>query len=60
MAGSSGGELRAPVFNGENYDFWSIRMKTIFKSHGLLDFVENGFDGSDMRISDEFDAKKKR
>ncbi|KAI5334413.1 hypothetical protein L3X38_024546 [Prunus dulcis] len=59
MAGSSGGELRAPVFNGENYDFWSIRMKTIFKSHGLWDLVIKGFDSTDLKKSDESNAKKK-
>ncbi|KAI5339805.1 hypothetical protein L3X38_019077 [Prunus dulcis] len=47
MAGSGTAELRTPVFNGENYEFWSIRMKTILKSHGLWDFVKNGFDVSD-------------
>ncbi|KAM2001221.1 hypothetical protein EV1_008214 [Malus domestica] len=41
MAGSGGGELRAPVFNGENFDFWQIRMKTIFRSHELWNIVEN-------------------
>ncbi|KAI5327841.1 hypothetical protein L3X38_027237 [Prunus dulcis] len=45
--GSSSSELRTPVFNGENYEFWSIRLKTILKSHGLWDLVENGFDASD-------------
>ncbi|XP_020421368.1 uncharacterized protein LOC109949686 [Prunus persica] len=59
MAGSSGGELRAPIFNGENYDFWSIRMKTIFKSHGLWDLVIKGLDGMDLKKSDESDDKKK-
>ncbi|KAI5355877.1 hypothetical protein L3X38_008772 [Prunus dulcis] len=59
MAGSSGGELRAPIFNGENYDFWSIRMKTIFKSRGLWDFVIKGFDGMDLKKSDESDDHKK-
>ncbi|CAL9003906.1 unnamed protein product [Prunus brigantina] len=49
MAGSSSSELRTPVFNGENYEFWSIRMKTILKSHGLWDLVENGFDVSDPK-----------
>ncbi|KAI5338054.1 hypothetical protein L3X38_017325 [Prunus dulcis] len=47
MAGSSSSELRTPVFSGENYEFWSIRLKTILKSHGLWDLVENGFDASD-------------
>ncbi|KAM2564624.1 hypothetical protein TB2_012892 [Malus domestica] len=53
MVGSSTAELRTPVFNGENYDFWSIRMKTIMKSHGLWDLVENGFDGPDPKNENE-------
>ncbi|XP_070668826.1 uncharacterized protein [Malus domestica] len=44
MAGSGGGELRAPVFNGKNFDFWLIKMKTIFRSHELWDLVENGYE----------------
>ncbi|KAM1118164.1 hypothetical protein ACFX2B_041910 [Malus domestica] len=49
MAGLGTAELRTPVFNGENYEFWSIRMKTILKSHGLWDLVENGFDASNPK-----------
>ncbi|CAL8138411.1 unnamed protein product [Prunus armeniaca] len=49
MAGSSTSELRTPIFNGENYEFWSIRMKTILKSHGLWDLVENGLNVSDLK-----------
>ncbi|KAM2898028.1 hypothetical protein COP2_007603 [Malus domestica] len=44
MVGFGGGELRAPVFNGENFDFWLIKMKTIFRSHELWDLVENGYE----------------
>nr|XP_028954970.1 uncharacterized protein LOC114823715 [Malus domestica] len=43
MAGSGGGELRASIFNGENFDFWQIRMKTIFRSHELWSIVEMGY-----------------
>ncbi|XP_020423037.1 uncharacterized protein LOC109950016 [Prunus persica] len=59
MVGSRGGELRAPIFNGENYEFWSIRMKTIFKSHGLWELVEKGIKSSDSKGADESDANKK-
>ena len=59
MAGSGGGELRAPIFNGENYEFWSIRMKTIFKSHGIWELVERGIEGSDSKGADESDTKQK-
>ncbi|CAL2258192.1 unnamed protein product [Prunus armeniaca] len=44
MAGSGVGELRAPIFNGSNYDFWRIKICTIFKSHKLWDMVEMGFE----------------
>ncbi|XP_016649677.1 PREDICTED: uncharacterized protein LOC107881107 [Prunus mume] len=44
MAGSGMGELRALICNGSNYDFWRIKMCTIFKSHKLWDMVENGYD----------------
>ncbi|KAM2142445.1 hypothetical protein ACFXTH_007733 [Malus domestica] len=59
MAGSGGGELRASIFNGENYEFWSIRMKTIFKSHGLWEFVEKGIECSDLKGADESAEKTK-
>ena len=59
MAGSGGGELRAPIFNGENYEFWSIRMRTIFKSHGLWEFVEKGVKCSDSKGADESDENEK-
>ncbi|GJW98788.1 retrovirus-related pol polyprotein from transposon TNT 1-94 [Tanacetum coccineum] len=32
-----------PVFKGESYEFWSIKMKTLFKSQDLWDFVESGY-----------------
>ncbi|CAL2247830.1 unnamed protein product [Prunus armeniaca] len=53
MAGSGTTELHTPVFNGENYEFWSIRMKTILKSHGLWDLIENGFNDSDLKKEKE-------
>ena len=59
MAGSSSSEVRAPIFNGDNYEFWSIKMKTIFKSHGLWDLVEKGFEISDSKDDDGSDGKKK-
>ncbi|KAK2976681.1 hypothetical protein RJ640_004282 [Escallonia rubra] len=31
-----------PIFKGESYEFWSIKMKTLFKSQELWDLVENG------------------
>ncbi|CAN6679689.1 unnamed protein product [Malus baccata var. baccata] len=39
MAASGGSDLRAPIFNGDNYEFWKIRMRTIFKSHRIWDLT---------------------
>ena len=36
-------QLSVPVFDGENYDFWCVKMKTIFLSLDLWDLVANGF-----------------
>ncbi|CAL8087744.1 unnamed protein product [Prunus armeniaca] len=35
MSGSGGSEVRTPIFSSENYEFWRIKMTTIFKSLGL-------------------------
>jgi transposase InsO family protein len=45
MAGASGSSLQPqiPIFNGKNYDYWSIKMKTLFCSQDVWDLVENGF-----------------
>ena len=31
-------------FNGKNYDYWEITMRTMFPSQYLWEFVEDGFD----------------
>ncbi|CAL2242566.1 unnamed protein product [Prunus armeniaca] len=35
MSRSGSSEARTPIFSGENYEFWRIKMVTIFKSYGL-------------------------
>lgn len=40
---SSSSQPLIPVFNGEKYEFWSIKMKTLFRSQELWDIVEDGF-----------------
>ncbi|CAN6711601.1 unnamed protein product [Malus baccata var. baccata] len=47
---SSSSELKALVFDGENYDFWRIRMITIFKSYDLWDMVQHGYELLEMEI----------
>jgi len=50
-----------PVFKGESYEFWSIRMKTILKSQDLWDLVERGYTDPDeenrLRDNKKKDAK---
>ncbi|KAJ4820349.1 polyprotein [Rhynchospora pubera] len=41
-AGANMSSPSVPVFKGENYNFWSIKMSTLFKSYGLWDIVEKG------------------
>lgn len=30
-----------PLFKGDNYEFWSIKMRTMLKSHGLWELADN-------------------
>uniref|UniRef100_A0A3Q7HM55 Uncharacterized protein n=1 Tax=Solanum lycopersicum TaxID=4081 RepID=A0A3Q7HM55_SOLLC len=50
-----------PVFKGESYELWSIRMKTILKFQDLWDLVERGYTDSDeenwLRDNKKKDAK---
>lgn len=39
----SNNQIPIPIFNGENYDYWDIKMRTFFMSQGLWDIVDNGF-----------------
>ncbi|KAM2280110.1 hypothetical protein ACFX1S_040866 [Malus domestica] len=42
MARYGTAEVRTQIFSSENYEFWKIKMVTIFKSHGLWNLVEKG------------------
>ena len=43
MANTNSSVSHVPVFDGENYDFWCVKMKTFFISQDLWDLVELGF-----------------
>ena len=43
VAGFSSSAPLLPIFNGEKYEWWSIKMKTLLKSQELWDLVEHGF-----------------
>ncbi|KAC9449885.1 hypothetical protein E3N88_45811 [Mikania micrantha] len=36
-----------PIFKGEGYEFWSIRMRTILMSQDLWEFISNGYNDED-------------
>ena len=36
-----------PIFKGEHYELWSVKMKTLFKSQDLWDLIENGYKDPD-------------
>ncbi|KAG6658627.1 hypothetical protein CIPAW_04G174800 [Carya illinoinensis] len=37
-----GATTLVPIFSGENYDYWSLKMKTFFLSQDRWDVVEKG------------------
>ena len=47
-----------PLFERENYDFWCVRMRTLFISLDLWDLVEEGFK-EPKSIEDFSQAQKK-
>ncbi|XP_020410674.1 uncharacterized protein LOC109946643 [Prunus persica] len=57
MAGSGSSDVRTPIFSGENYEFWKIKMVTIFKSYGLWNLVEKGIPVLDSKKKEKDSAK---
>ncbi|XP_026378463.1 uncharacterized protein LOC113272887 [Papaver somniferum] len=45
MESSSQPSIAVPIFSGENYDFWCIKLKTYFVSQDLWKIIETGVDG---------------
>ncbi|XP_068323397.1 uncharacterized protein [Pyrus communis] len=58
MSGSGGSEVRTPIFSGENYEFWRIKMATIFKSLGLWNLVEKGMTTSNPKKKEAGEASE--
>jgi hypothetical protein len=36
--------VKVPLCEGENYDFWAVKMETLFTSLDVLEFVNNGYE----------------
>lgn len=41
-----------PKLNGENYEFWSVKMKNFFISQDLWEFVEDGYVENDADVKE--------
>lgn len=60
-ASGSNSETRVPIFNGENYDFWVIKMETMFISRELWSLVEEGYtkpaEGAELTVAQRSELK---
>ncbi|XP_028092339.1 uncharacterized protein LOC114292553 [Camellia sinensis] len=49
-----------PIFEGENYDFWSTQMRTLFILEDLWDLVENSYESPQSQESAWPEARKEK
>lgn len=49
---SSFSQPAVPQFNGEDYEYWNITMKTLFRFNGLWEVVEKGFSEEETNIEE--------
>ena len=40
---STSGSLQTPIFTGKNYEYWSLRMKALFKGQDVWEIVQCGY-----------------
>ena len=50
---SSSSQPLIPIFKGENYHFWILKMKMMFKSQEPWDLVEEGFEDANPTELDQ-------
>ena len=48
-----------PIFDGQKYEIWAIKMRTLLQSQDLWDFVEDGFDEKEADKQKLKESKKK-
>ena len=58
-ASTSNQTIPLPIFKGENYDFWSIKMRTFFMSQDLWDIVDKGFSTHENPMVEQLRQEKK-
>lgn len=54
--------VQVPLFEGENYDFWAVKMETLFTSLDVLDLIktENAQPKIEPTAAESEELKKKR
>ena len=40
---STSSSLQTPIFTGKNYEYWSLRMKALFRDRDVWEIVQHGF-----------------
>ncbi|KAJ0018700.1 hypothetical protein Pint_11869 [Pistacia integerrima] len=63
MAGNGSSVTTRPlltIFNGEKYEYWSIKIKTLSKSQELWDVVEQGITANRAGSNEEQRLNKKK
>src|ERR1044071_9764159 len=58
--GGNTGFAQLPTFKGINYHFWSLKMKTLFKSQELWTYVEEGFTDTGTEEPDQVLKEKRK
>ena len=54
--------VQVPLFEGENYDFWAVKMETLFTSLDVLDLIktENAQPKTEPTAAESEELKKKK
>ena len=42
-SGSNMSSLQTPIFIGNNYEYWSLTMKALFRGQDVWEIVQNGY-----------------
>ena len=53
------GNIPLPIFTGENFDLWKLKLKTYFIAQKLWDVVKTGYNKSDSDVTLSETERKK-
>ena len=64
MTGNGSLSTKLPVFNGKNWNRWTIQMRVLFGAQEVLEFVTNGYvpvaaDATEEQRNAQRDTRKK-